>query len=140
MTARWAPAIRVVHVAFVTFLVCAPFSSNARVLVLHYLCVPLVWLHWLTNDQTCVLTLLEKRARNVENDESFFHALLSPVFNISDEGVRRACWAASAMLWSVTASKVSCTDVAMVLAATFTTTTTRTGSFGWWPAATCGAP
>lgn len=118
--------IRALHVAFVAFVALAPFSRNARALALHYVMVPLLWAHWATNDDSCALTLLETKVRGVETDRSFFHALVGPVYRVSDASLRTACWVASAALWAITASKVSPRDVLGVMGETFTgVTTTR---------------
>lgn len=107
--------IRFLHVAFVAFVAFAPFTNSPHLLVLHLLMMPLIWIHWVLNDDSCVLTVLEKKLRNVEDDKSFFHALVSPVYTMPDASIRRACWAGSLALWAITASKVTMRDVTSVL-------------------------
>lgn len=108
-------AIRFLHVAFVAFVVLAPFSNDPRALVLHVLMLPLVWVHWVLNDDSCVLTILEQRLRGVTTKTSFFHALVSPVYSPPDASVRRVCWVGSMVLWIIAASKVQARDMVNVL-------------------------
>ena len=103
--------VRALHWAYVAFVALAPLSDNRAALVLHALTTPVVWLHWILNDDRCALTLLEKAVRGVDDDASFFHALVGPVFRVEDADVRAACWAASIGLWCVTISKLSWADV-----------------------------
>lgn len=104
--------VSALHWAFVIFMAWAPFSSNRTALVMHALVTPFLWLHWILNDDTCALTLLEKKIRGLEDDShSFFYALVSPVYKVRDADVRVACWVASIVLWLITISKVRWADV-----------------------------
>lgn len=109
--APWLAAlISVVHVAFLAFMVAAPFGSSRVGLALHFVLTPFLWLHWLMNDDTCFLTLLEKRVRGVDDDGSFVHALVGPVYKIEDADLRAWSWVASFALWMVTAARIRKAD------------------------------
>lgn len=101
-----ATLVWLAHVALVAFAVWAPFSGNDRAIAAHFVMTPFLWLHWSLNDDTCALTLLEKKLRGVEDSTSFFHNLVSPVYKIRDEHVRVLAWGASVGLWLVSASRV----------------------------------
>lgn len=79
-------------------------------LVLHLIMIPFLWMHWLLNDDTCALTLIEQKLRGLDASDckkkSFFFNLVSPVYKIKDDGIRKAAWMASIGLWLVTVSKV----------------------------------
>lgn len=109
----WGAAlVSLLHWAFILFMLWAPFSSSRTALVLHLLVTPFLWVHWLLNDDTCALTLLEKKMRGLSDDgSSFFYALVSPVYKVRDGDMRVACWVASVALWLVTLSRVSRADV-----------------------------
>lgn len=113
-----AALVSLLHAAFVVFMVWAPFSGNRTALVLHLLVTPFLWLHWLLNDDTCVLTLVEKQLRGCEDSSSFFYALVSPVYRVRDEQVRVGVWVASALLWLATLRHVGWADVLEVCFAT----------------------
>lgn len=113
--ASWGTAaswiITALHLAYVAFVAWAPFSGHRGAMVLHALTTPMLWVHWLLNDDQCALTLLEKAVRGVEDDRSFFHALVSPVYKVRDADLRVACWAASVALWLVCVSRLTWADV-----------------------------
>jgi hypothetical protein len=102
-----ASVVALAHAAFLVFMIAAPFGSCRQALVLHALVTPFLWVHWALSDDTCFLTLVEKRLRGLQdNSESFMHRLVSPIYNIRDADVRTMSWAASLVLWLVTLSRV----------------------------------
>lgn len=101
-----ANIVRILHILFVLWMILIPFSNNEPMLVLHLIVSPFLWLHWLTSQDACSLTLLECYLRGVPSDQSFFHSVVSPVYKIQDETIRGIAWVASIGLWLVTLSKV----------------------------------
>lgn len=96
----------VLHVMFLLWVVVTPFTNNEPMLVLHLMVMPFLWFHWWLNDDTCALTLMEQHLRGVQQEESFFHSLVSPVYKIRDGDMRTVSWIASVVLWLITLSKV----------------------------------
>lgn len=94
------------HILFIVWMVVVPFTNNEPMLVLHAVVVPFLWLHWAMSEDTCALTVAERWLRGVEKSESFFHNLMSPIYVIQDDDVRKWSWVASIVLWLVTMSKV----------------------------------
>ncbi len=117
--AMWlASVVALAQVAFLAFMIAAPFGSSRQALVLHALVTPFLWVHWALNDDTCFLTLVEKRLRGLQdNSDSFMHRLVSPIYNIRDADVRAWSWAASVALWLVTLSRVRRRDFVDFMAA-----------------------
>ena len=99
------------HVAFLGFMMWAPVSGNKLALVAHVLVTPFVWVHWVLNDDTCALTLLEKRVRGCDDASSFMYNLVSPVYKVRDADMRAWSWAGSVVLWLVSVSQVRWADV-----------------------------
>lgn len=104
--AGWSPwlagLVCVAHLGLVAFMVLAPFSNDDAVLAMYVLTVPLLWLHWVMHDDTCALTILERKLRGLErDDDSFIYKIVSPVYKIRDEQARVLAWAASVVLWIV---------------------------------------
>lgn len=99
------------HLAFLAFMLLAPFTNNRTLLVAHFWVTPFLWLHWALNDDTCALTALEKLLRGVDDTGSYVHAVVGPVFKIADADVRLASWYASVALWCVTAYRVRLTEL-----------------------------
>jgi len=93
-----ADIIKILHAAFVILNVVAPFSDSQDLLRYHVVVMPFLYLHWITNDDTCALTLLETHLRGCPNRESFFHNLVSPVYKFRATTI---VWLFSLALWIV---------------------------------------
>lgn len=93
-----ADLIKLLHVAFIGLNIVAPFTNSPDLLRYHVVIMPFLYLHWITNDDTCALTLLETRLRGVPNRQSFFHSLVSPVYKFRASNV---VWVLSLVLWIV---------------------------------------
>jgi hypothetical protein len=94
------------HILFVMWIVIVPFTQNEPMLVLHLMIMPFLWFHWILNDDTCALTLMERHLRGVSSEDSFFHNLVSPMYKIQDNDIRKGAWVISIILWMITLSKV----------------------------------
>lgn len=93
-----ADVIKILHAAFAFLNILAPFSGSQDLLRYHAVVMPFLYLHWITNDDTCALTLLETRLRGCPNRESFFHNLVSPVYKFRATTI---VWVLSLALWIV---------------------------------------
>ena len=101
--------IKLLHIAFIVWFVVAPFTNSAPMLVLHAITAPFLWLHWALSADGCFLTLVEKKLRGVDNDTSFFHNLVSPIYllnGIRDCDIRRGVMLTSVLLWIVSVNKL----------------------------------
>ena len=76
-----AKTIRVLHLAFVAFVVLAPFSPTPHLWFVHMTVVPSLLVHWLLNSDECALTMLEMRVRGVSKSTSFMGQLVGPVYS-----------------------------------------------------------
>lgn len=86
---RWDYIVRAVHVLIVAFFVCAPFSRNCDMIVMHAIMVPFLYVHWLTNNDTCALTEVEKLlSKKTQNTETFVGSIVSPVYKIESGDVK----------------------------------------------------
>jgi hypothetical protein len=101
MSAVAASLVALAHLAFVGFVLLAPFSGNECLLRMYVLTIPFVWLHWVLNDDTCALTMLECKLRGVQNTESFVHRIVSPVYKLPEHASRTLAWLVSGALWVV---------------------------------------
>lgn len=76
--------IRLLHCCFVAWMVCIPFIGSLDQVLLHFVMCVFLLGHWACNNATCALTILEKWARGMQEDESsFVHRLVAPVYVIS---------------------------------------------------------
>lgn len=97
--------VRALHIALVAFVVLAPLVPDLW--PLHALLVPLLWLHWATNEDACALTELEKRLRGVDEAGSFVHSVVGPVFRMGESDWGRVCWGVSAAAWALTLARLA---------------------------------
>ncbi len=89
--------INVIHLCIVLFVVIVPFLNNNYYLLMHAIIVPFILLHWVTNNNTCALTIAEHYIRElatgkpVVKSQSFMAQLIEPVYdfkkNNQDESV-----------------------------------------------------
>ena len=49
-----------------------------------------IMFHWITNNDSCMLTLLESKLRNKKSNETFMGRLISPVYKVSSFQIRLA--------------------------------------------------
>ena len=115
--------ITVLHVLFIIFVVIIPFTNSNYFLTLHAILIPFLMLHWITQDNTCVLTLIEKYVRYKINDNTeenleedleencFTCKLIEPVYSVTQG--KRMGWSMflytlSILLWLISAGKLTC--------------------------------
>tara|TARA_B100001093_G_scaffold184123_4_gene176766 strand:- start:7653 stop:7895 length:243 start_codon:yes stop_codon:yes gene_type:complete len=60
-----------------------------RYIKLHAMLIPFLFLHWLTNNDTCALTEIEKWITNTsDNEGTFIGSIVSPIFLISSNDIK----------------------------------------------------
>ena len=100
-----ALAVRAVHVVVVAFVLLAPFSDDAAVIRAHVWLVPFLWIHWILNDDSCALTVLECRLRGVSVDRSFVHGIVGPVYRMGRASSSWLAWLATFLAWCVAVAR-----------------------------------
>jgi hypothetical protein len=55
--------ITLIHVLFVVLEICTPFMNSNYLLAMHIILSPFIMAHWIMNDSTCFVTLVEKKLR-----------------------------------------------------------------------------
>jgi hypothetical protein len=78
--------IVLLHILLILFVVITPFLSNNYLLFMHFVFVPFMILHWIINDNTCVLTVIERKIRKdvygeKDDDNCFTCKLIEPVYD-----------------------------------------------------------
>jgi hypothetical protein len=84
--------IRFLHLLFVVFIIATPFVvSDSAILTLYLLISGLMMFHWIVDDDTCALTLLESWAMGSSKPETFVGRLVAPVYRVSNTEVKLVC-------------------------------------------------
>lgn len=78
--------ITILHLLFILFVVVTPLTNSTYFLFLHAIFVPFMIFHWILNDNTCALTVIEKKIREqlygtVQSEDCFTCRLIEPVYD-----------------------------------------------------------
>lgn len=96
--------ITTVHIVFVFFMVYTPFSNNKKWLEFHYVLVPFLFLHWITNNNTCFLTNLEcLLTGEKDTKKTFVGKIVEPIYEIKTWQIQ----VATLLLWLITRHNLS---------------------------------
>jgi hypothetical protein len=77
----------IIHILIVLFVVLIPFVGSNWFLMMHAIIVPFIMLHWITNNNTCALTIFEYYLREVitgkpvDRSQCFAARLIDPVYD-----------------------------------------------------------
>ena len=120
--------IQVIHIIIRIFIVVTPFLGGEYLLTIHFLVIPFIMLHWLTNQTVCALTEMEKIVRGgcldtetffgqimipIYKNESFVGTIISPFYEIKDKDTeKKAVWIGLTFLWLVTFARLHKTNFA----------------------------
>lgn len=61
--------ITVFHILFMAFLFGIPFTDSNYFLLVHAIIIPFIMIHWVCNDKTCVLCIMEQKFRSKVLDD-----------------------------------------------------------------------
>lgn len=106
--------ITILHIIFILFVIITPFTSSNYFLLIHTIFIPFLIFHWVLNDNTCILTIIEKKLRkditgkdNVD-DDCFTCKLVEPVYDFRKNyaAFTVIIYASVLLLWSISAYKL----------------------------------
>jgi hypothetical protein len=90
-----------------------PFIGNNYFLILHAICVPFIMLHWITNDNTCVLTTVEIEIRKnmnlpIDKSKCFTCRLIEPVYDFKADNIEWTfyIYTITTILWFISLYKL----------------------------------
>lgn len=78
--------ITLLHIFFVIFVTITPFINSNYLLFIHFIFIPFLILHWVCNDNTCVLTIVERKLRkeiynDTDDEDCITCKLIEPVYD-----------------------------------------------------------
>ena len=108
--------ITLLHLMFVLFVVFTPFLDSNYFLMLHFIMIPFVMFHWVCNDNTCMLTTVERSLRKEISGEEYKEndcitcKLIEPVYDFKNnfESQSKLIYLITFTLWAITISKLYC--------------------------------
>lgn len=106
--------IQVTHILIILFVLSIPFTNSNYLLMMHSIFIPFMILHWVTNNNTCVLTLAERNIRKViskekvKDDDCFTCQLIEPIFDFTKnyETFSKITYILTILLWSISTGKL----------------------------------
>ena len=107
--------IRAIHVCFIAFVLLAPFCPFELLLTYHLMIIPFLWFHWIINDNTCALTMIESKLRGVEPSTTFVGSVVNPIY----EPKTYQYYIITAILFAITVYRLKCQYDFFILKATF---------------------
>lgn len=84
-----ATIIRIIHLMIIAFILVAPFSKLAPILLLNITGCWSLLVHWSANNDVCCLTLMEAKLRGIDYTKGFLHQFVSPVYKITDDQISK---------------------------------------------------
>jgi hypothetical protein len=99
------------HIIIVLFVILTPFTKSNYLLFMHSFILPFIMLHWVSNNDICALTALEKHIRKKlsENNtdlDCFTCRIINPVFNFDKKYENKFNYTVMIVLWIITLYKL----------------------------------
>ena len=102
----WPNCVKIIHALFVVFVLLAPFSNVELLLTYHFIIIPLLWIHWYTNNDICALTLIESKLRGIENtSDTYIGSIINPIYRLQNKDI----YVITAILFLVTSYNLNYT-------------------------------
>lgn len=79
--------INIIHLIVILIIIIIPFSCSNYLLSFYVIVVPFILLHWVMNDNTCCLTVLEQNIRSningseINKEDTYMHKLIAPIYD-----------------------------------------------------------
>lgn len=108
-----AKFIYMIHIIIILLVIIIPFVPSPYFLMLYAIFIPFLWLHWVSNNDTCVLTTLEKYLRNAKTEEDkkdcITCRLIDPMFGFKKnyEDLSTYIYVITIALWLLSISRLA---------------------------------
>ena len=106
--------IQLIHIIIIALVVIIPFTNNIELLLMHWIIVPFIVLHWILSYDTCVLTIIEIYLKNkiyqtdIQCEDALLYRLIAPVYNFKDNynNFSKFIYIITILLWVKSSSKL----------------------------------
>ncbi len=105
--------ITLLHIIYIIFVVIVPFTNSNYFLFLHAILIPFMMFHWMCNNNTCAITLIEKTARkklyNDDNkDDCITCKIIEPVYDFTNNYKKysKIIYTITIILWFISMGKL----------------------------------
>lgn len=105
--------VKLLHILFIIFVVGAPFVNSNYILMLHSIFIPFMISHWICNDNTCCLTVVERNIKkrldkNYTDNDCFTCQLIEPIYDFKKNYKEYTImiYVITILLWLMSSSKL----------------------------------
>jgi len=106
--------ILAIHILLMLFILLVPFFGSNYLLTMHFIIVPFIILHWVVNNNTCALTIMEHKIRETmtgtvcDVNDCITYRIISPVydFNKNYNNFSSIIYIVTISLWLITAYRL----------------------------------
>jgi hypothetical protein len=103
-----------IHAVIVMFFILTPLTNINYLLFMHSIIVPFIIFHWIVNNNTCVLTLIEHYLREqitgkpVNTNDTFVGKIINPIYDFKNKHSERRIfiYGFAILLWIITVFKL----------------------------------
>jgi hypothetical protein len=88
-----------IHVLLLLAGIIVPFIGQTKQLEFYSILIPLLFLHWALNDDTCFLTNLEQIVTDEPKERTFMGRLVGPIYNLPDDQIGKGIKIILFSLW-----------------------------------------
>lgn len=81
----WEKIVKFLHTVFIIFILIAPFTNIELLLSYHFIIIPFLWMHWITNNDICALTVIESKITGKEMDSTYMASIINPIYQIKNK-------------------------------------------------------
>jgi hypothetical protein len=75
-------SISIIHITLILFIIITPFADNIKYLIFNIQLLSYLSIRWLSTNDDCVLTFMEKYLTNVPIDQGFIYNVIKPICDI----------------------------------------------------------
>lgn len=79
-----------------------PIIAPKRILRAYSIIIVILFFHWMTNDDTCILTHLESKITGKPKDETFIGRVIKPIYKIDETDSKLVLKTVFFLLWMLT--------------------------------------
>lgn len=109
-------AITLIHLLFILFVVLSPLSGSNYFMLLHGILIPFLIFHWVLNDNTCAITIVERYIRKkvygyeYDDNDCITCRLIEPVYDFKNDykSLAKFTYTITILLWTISISRLYC--------------------------------
>lgn len=108
--------ISFIHLLFTLFIILAPATNSNYLQLLHSVFVPFLVMHWVLNESTCALTIVERYTRKhimkeeYNDNDCITCRLVEPVYDFKNnhKAFTKFIYITTLTLWVISVSRLYC--------------------------------